>query len=171
MLPVHCIPEGLKRIEEFLSPFFFVDFLQHSQGRDAGYALALELEVVAQLGEARLKGALEGCHGKFLSPRVLAMLRRSILVVELLRKIFVEVTVHHIDSAGIERRTSGGSDPAQLLYQLLALFNVDALPRRAVLSLVAGEQTRIDRGHDAIRIGEVGVESFRLGDRGRTRVG
>src|SRR6202035_2051551 len=114
---------------------------QHAKGRDAGDATALEVEVVAHLREAGVKGALERCHGEVFSLCVLTMFGRRILITEPLRKIVVEVTLHHVERAGIKRREAGGGDPAQLLSQLLALFTINVFPRGAVLPLVSSEQS------------------------------
>jgi ABC-type multidrug transport system fused ATPase/permease subunit len=98
-----------------------------------------------------------------LALRVLAMFGRRILIVELFRKIVVEVTVHHIERAGIERGETGGGDPVQLLPVACA-FHRRRTPTRRGFPPVSGERAGIDGGNDAIRIGEVGVQSFRVGD-------
>src|SRR5215469_1542598 len=101
--------------------------------------LALEFDVVGQLREAGVKGAFERFHREVLALRILAMLERRILIVELLRKIVAEVSVHHFERAGVERGKTGGGDLAQRLCQLLALLTINALPRGAILSLISGE--------------------------------
>jgi len=145
-----CAHTLSERVEEFLTSLLLGYYLKHVCSRDAGKTLALELDVVSPLRKAGVEGAFERLQREVLALSVLAMLRWRVLITELFREIFAQVTVHHFECAGIERGDAGGGDLGQLLCQLRTLLTIDAFPRCAVLPLIGREQIRIDRRNDAV---------------------